>query len=262
MDPTRFEGLNAIVTGAAQGVGRATAERLAREGACVFLVDRAGAHCAAVRDGINAAGGRAESITADLETHAGVVTMVREVLRAVPTIDVSVHNVGGTIWMKPFWEYAPAEIEKEISRSLWPTLWCCREVIPVMLAQKTGAIVNVGSAVTRGNRYRVPYATAKGGVHTATLCMAAELGETGVRINCVAPGALDNADRVIARNEVPLSEAERGWQEDMYRRSLGSTPLNRRGRAEEIAAAICFLASQEASYITGQTLSVAGGATI
>lgn len=256
----RFAARNAIVTGAAQGVGRAVARRLAAEGARVFLVDKAIAACQASRDEIRDAGGTAEAIEADLETHAGAQGMVRDVLRAAGSIDISVHNVGGTIWMKPFWEYAPAEIEKEIARSLWPTLWCCREVIPVMRAQQRGAIVNVGSAVTRGGVYRVPYAAAKGGVHVMTACMASELGDCGVRVNCVAPGGLDNAGRGIPRNAAPLSEQEKRWQADMYAHSAGSKAIRRLGTADEVAAAICFLASDEASFITGQLVSVAGGA--
>jgi len=256
----RFAGKTAIVTGAAQGVGRAVSRRLAAEGARVFLVDRAIEPCMGARDEIRRAGGNAEALEADLETHAGALYMVREVLAAAGGIDVSVHNVGGTIWMKPFWEYTPAEIEKEIARSLWPTLWCCREVVAVMREQRRGSIVNVGSAVTRGGLYRVPYAAAKGGVHALTACMASEVGELGVRVNCVAPGGLDNAGRVVPRNPAPLSEAERRWQAEMYARSAGGRVIARLGTADDIAAAICFVASEEASFITGQLFSVAGGA--
>jgi dihydroxycyclohexadiene carboxylate dehydrogenase len=257
----RFEGKIAVVTGAAQGIGKATALRLAAEGARVVLVDRAGEQGEQVRGQIASTGGDAVFVHADLETHAGAAEMVRRALAFGGRIDVSVHNVGGTIWFKPFWEYAPDEIEREVSRSLWPTLWCCREVIPVMRAQGAGSIVNIGSPVTRGGLYRVPYAASKGGVHAMTACMANELGGSGVRVNCVAPGAMDNADRVVPRNPNPLSDAERGWVKDMYGRTLEEIPLHRLGRAEEVAAAICFLAADEASYITGQVISAAGGLT-
>lgn len=257
----RFQGKTAIVTGAAQGIGKAAALRLAAEGASVVLVDAVIGQCIAVRDEIRQRGGRAEAVHADLETHVGARDMVRQALAFWDRIDVSVHNVGGTIWFKPFWEYPPEQIEKEISRSLWPTLWCCREVIPLMRAQGKGAIINVGSAVTRGGLYRVPYAAAKGGVHAMTLCMANELGGSGVRVNCVAPGGLDNTDRVIPRNPQPLSEREKDWVKEMYQHTLADTALHRLGTAEEVAAAICFLAADESSYITGQLLSVAGGGT-
>ena len=257
----RFQQRVAVVTGAAQGIGRAAAERFAQEGAKVFLVDRAAEQGLAAVEEICAGGGDARFLEADLESHGGARAMVEEVLRQAGRIDVAVHNVGGTIHVKPFWEYQPREIEQEISRSLLPTLWCCREVIPVMLRQQRGAIVNVGSAVTRGGLFRVPYAAAKGGVHVMTTCLAHELTDTGVRVNCVAPGAMDNADRVIPRNTQPPTDLDRERMQALYARALSETPLGRRGRAEEVAAAICFLAADESSFITGQILSVAGGAT-
>jgi dihydroxycyclohexadiene carboxylate dehydrogenase len=258
---TRFSGRNAVVTGAGQGLGRAVAEQLAREGARVFLVDRAPHQVDEVKAGIAANGGKADVLCADLESYDEVKRLFATVASMVPTLDVSVHNVGGTIWIKPYWEYQPKEIEKEISRSLWTTLWCCYEAVPIMRRQGKGAIVNVGSVVTRGDLYRVPYAVAKAGIHAATMCLANELGDCGVRVNCVAPGGLDNADRVVPRNDQPLSDKEKGWLNEVYQETIARTPLNRLGRAKEVAAAICFLASDEASYITGQTLSAAGGGT-
>ncbi len=256
----RFDGRTAIVTGAAQGIGRATALRLAAEGAAVVVVDRARAQCLLVLAELHAAGAQAMFIDADLERHDGAERMVEETLARFGRIDVAVHNVGGTIRVKPFWEYGVAEIEQEINRSLWPALWCCREVIPVMRRQGSGAIVNVGSAVTRGGLFRVPYAAAKGGVHAMTLCMASELADSGVRVNCVAPGAIDNADRVIPRNPEPPSDGDRERIKAMYTQTLAATPLGRMGSAAEVAAAICFLAADESSFVTGQVWSVAGGA--
>ncbi|WP_333904532.1 1,6-dihydroxycyclohexa-2,4-diene-1-carboxylate dehydrogenase [Achromobacter insolitus] len=254
----RFKGQVALVTGAAQGVGRATARRLAAEGAHVVVVDRAEEQGAAVAEEIRAAGGRARFVQADLETHEGAQSMVRAALEINGRIDVSVHNVGGTIWTRPFWEYTPEQMQREVNRSLWPTLWSCREVIPVMRAQGAGAIVNVGSNATRGI-YRVPYSASKGGVHAATVCMALELAKSGVRVNCVSPGALDNGVRAIPRNHETPSEQETAWVGEMYASCLRDTPQDRLGQAEEVAAAICFMAAPEASYITGQIMYVAGG---
>lgn len=258
MGDRRFENKVALVTGSAQGIGRATAIRLAAEGAKVFIVDRATEVNAEVAGEIAAAGGTVRAFSADLETHAGAEAMVAAAVEAYGRIDVAVHNVGGTIWAKPFWEYQPEEMEKEIRRSLWPTLWSCRAVIPVMIRQKSGSIVNVGSNATRGI-YRVPYSAAKGGVHAMTTCMALELAEHGIRVNAVSPGAIDNGVRAVPRNTAPLSEQERAWGQEMYEDILGGTPLRRMGTKEEVAATICFFASDEAAYITGQTCFVAGG---
>jgi len=258
MNTQRFEGHIALVTGAAQGVGRATANRLAAEGATVLVVDRSVEHGQAVAEEIRAAGGRASFTSADLETHAGARHMVRHALALHGRIDVSVHCVGGTIWTKPFWEYTPDEMQREVTRSLWPTLWSCREIVPVMREQGRGAIVNVGSNATRGI-YRVPYSASKGGVHAATVCMALELAGSGVRVNCVSPGALDNGVRAIPRNTEAPTPQEQDWSREMYGDCLGTTPMHRLGSTDEVAAAICFMAAPEASYITGQTLYVAGG---
>ena len=258
MGDKRFADKVALVTGAAQGIGRVTALRLAREGARLLIVDRSAEHNECVRAEIAAAGGTAYALSADLETFEGAQASVAAALEAYGRIDVAVHNVGGTIWSKPFWEYQPEEMEKEIRRSLWPTLWSCRAVIPVMMRQKAGSIVNVGSNATRGI-YRVPYSAAKGGVHAMTTCMALELAEHGIRVNAVSPGAIDNGTRAIPRNPKPLSEQEKQWGKEMYEDILAGTPLRRMGTQEEVAATICFFASEEAGYITGQTCFVAGG---
>lgn len=158
----RFADKIAVVTGAAQGIGFATAQRLGREGATVVVADRAEQ---ATLDAV--ARLMAESVDAhpaihDLEQQTGAAALYNAVSDKFGRIDVAVHNVGGTIWAKPYWEYTTEEIVAEINRSLWPTLWCCHAVLPHMRAAGRGAIVNIGSVATRGVN-RVPYAAAKGG---------------------------------------------------------------------------------------------------
>jgi dihydroxycyclohexadiene carboxylate dehydrogenase len=258
MSHLRFDGCIALVTGAAQGIGFATARQLAREGATVIVADRAIEPAQAAVRQIKNDGGNAICAVHDLEHREGSVDLIKNIERDFKRIDVAVHNVGGTIWSKPYWEYAPEEIVAEIQRSLWPTLWGCHAVLPAMLRQGSGAIVNVGSVATRGIN-RVPYAAAKGGVAAITAALSLELGTTGVRINCVAPGGVDVGTRATPRNSTPLSDADIHGFEGVVEQTLRDTPMGRFGRPDELAAAICFLASDEASYITGQTLYVAGG---
>lgn len=254
---TSFKDKTALVTGAAQGIGRAVAMRLAHDGARVALVDRVVESCNKVREEITAAGGQALVILEDLESKTGVDNMITQALAAFDSIDIAVHNVGGTMWTKPFWEYADEEIQQEIDRSLWPTLRCCRAVIPVMISQKCGNIVNIGSVATRGI-YRVPYSAAKGAVHAMTVCMAMELAEHNIRVNCVAPGAIES-NRVIPRNTIAATEVEKQWHSDVIAQTLRDSLQNRMGQADEVAAAVAFLAADESSYVTGQVLNVAGG---
>jgi dihydroxycyclohexadiene carboxylate dehydrogenase len=253
-----FDNKVAVVTGAAQGIGRATAMRLARDGARVALADRAGDACAQVRDLIAADGGQAIVIAADLETSAGVDHMVERTLAEFGAIDIAVHNVGGAIRIKPFWEYSDDEIQQEISRSLWPTLRCCRAIIPVMLRQRRGAIVNIGSMATR-EIYRVPYSAAKGGVDAMTVCLAMELAKHNIRVNCVAPGSIEQTERIVPRGDSPLSEQDLRWREEVRIKNQHGAYLPRRGTADEVAAAVAFFASDEAAHVTGEIMYVAGG---
>jgi dihydroxycyclohexadiene carboxylate dehydrogenase len=254
----RYDGKIAVVTGAAQGIGRATAVRLSNEGATVVLADRAETECQAVREEIAARGGHASVAIVDLEAARGARELVAETVRQYGRVDLAVHNVGGTIRIKPYDQYREEEIEQEISRSLWPTLWCCHAVVTQMIQQRFGAIVNVGSFATRGIN-RVPYSAAKGAVHAMTASLSLELAPLGIRVNCVAPGGVDGGPRKIPRNPNVLSESEVAWWKEVTAQTLASTPLGRYGTPDEIASAICFIGSEEASYITGQTLYVAGG---
>ena len=256
----RFAGKAAVVTGAAQGIGREVALRLAREGGRVALVDRSDL-VEEVRREAEAAGADALAITADLETYAGATAAVEGARGRFGRVDILVNNVGGTIWARPYAEYQEAQIEAEIRRSLFPTLWCCRAVLPALLEGGGGAIVNVSSVATRGVN-RVPYAAAKGGVNAVTACLAWEYAAHGIRVNGVAPGGTEAPPRRIPRNAsgaAEQSEQEKGWWREVVEQTKASSLMHRYGTTEDQAAAILFLASDEASYITGVTLPVAGG---
>jgi len=255
--PGRFDGQCLTVTGAAQGIGLAVATRIAAEGGEVVLVDRADlVHEVAAQ--LREAGGKAHSVTADLETFEGAEAAVSFALRTTGRIDTLVNVVGGTIWAKPYEHYAPDEIEKEIRRSLFPTLRMCRAVAPHLTEQGGGTIVNVSSVATRGVN-RVPYSAAKGGVNAVTASLALELAPYGIRVVATAPGGTVAPERRIARGPSPQSEQEKRWYQQIVDQTVDSSLLKRYGTLDEQAAAICFLASAEASYITGTVLPVAGG---
>jgi len=250
----RFAGKVAVVTGAAQGIGRDVALRLAAEGARVVLADRSDL----VHEVQAEAGADCLAVTGDLELYADAAALMDAAVARFGRLDVLVNNVGGTIWAKPYAEYEAAQIEAELRRSLFPTMWCCRSALPHMLAGGGGSIVNVSSVATRGIN-RVPYSAAKGGVNALTACLAWEYAEAGIRVNAVAPGGTAAPPRRIPRNPAVPSPQEAAWMQRVVDQTTGSSSMRRYGTTADQAAAILFLASDEAGYITGTVLPVAGG---
>lgn len=258
LHPNRFSDKVAIVTGAAQGIGKTVALQLLAEGGSVVLVDRSPIVNEIASQLSEDQKNKALPVIADLEQFSGFQSVVEQAVAKFGRVDILINNVGGTIWMKPFATYEEDQIEKEIRRSLFPTLWGCRAVLPVMLDQKGGVIVNVSSVATRGIN-RVPYAAAKGGVNALTAAMAFEYAEKNIRVNAVAPGGTEAPERLIPRNETPDSEQEKIWRQEVADQTTDSSLMKRYGTIEEQTSAILFLASDEASYITGITIPVAGG---
>ncbi|PTT69404.1 1,6-dihydroxycyclohexa-2,4-diene-1-carboxylate dehydrogenase [Arthrobacter sp. HMWF013] len=261
--PGRYAGRVVVVTGSAQGIGQKVAERIGAEGGAVVLVDRADLVHEVARGiqeaaKVSGSGGSALSVTADLETFAGAQQAVDAALAAHGRVDVLVNNVGGTIWARPYEEYDEDKIEKEIRRSLFPTLWTCRAVLPAMLQQGSGTIVNVSSVATRG-LHRVPYAAAKGGVNALTQSLAMEVGGRGIRVVATAPGGTEAPARKVKRGPEAESSAEKAWYQVIVDQTVDSSIFKRYGTLDEQAAPIVFLGSDEASYLTGTIIPVAGG---
>ncbi|MCA2134731.1 1,6-dihydroxycyclohexa-2,4-diene-1-carboxylate dehydrogenase [Citrobacter portucalensis] len=253
----RFAQRVMVVTGAAQGIGKAVALRAAREGASLALIDRAEWVEDVARE-LRDAGHNILAIRADLEQWTETEQALATAYHHFGRIDILVNNVGGTIWARPYAEYSAAQIEAEVRRSLFPTLWGCRAVLPFMLKQGHGAIVNVSSVATRGVN-RVPYSASKGGVNALTQSLAFEYAESGIRINATAPGGTEAPPRLTPRNNEVPSEEETCWYQQVVDQTCDTSLMHRYGTVDEQAAAILFLASDDASYITGTILPVAGG---
>lgn len=263
LSPGRFADKVVVVTGAAQGIGRAVAERIAAEGGDVVLVDRseiAEEVAAQINDrsGTDGAGTATAVTGVDLEQAAGAEAFVAAALEAHGRIDVQINVVGGTIWARPYEEYDAEKIDKEIRRSLFPTLYSCHAVLRPMLEAGSGTIVNVSSVAT-GGLNRVPYAAAKGGVNALTKALAFEVAERGIRVVATAPGGTLAPPRAVQRGPGPQGEQEEAWYRTIVDQTVSSSYMKRYGTLAEQAAPIVFLASDEASYITGSVLPVGGG---
>ena len=261
----RFEGQVAVVTGAGQGIGAATARRLAQEGASIVIGDMVEESSQRVCADIKEFGGSCVISLGELSKWENAEALMKRAHEAFGRIDVLANVAGGTIWFQSFQYYTPEQIEAEIGKSFWTAVWCCRAVLPYMIEQKSGAIVNIATHAVVG-AFRVPYAAAKAGQIGLTTSLAKEVAPLGIRVNCVAPSGTAADDRVTPRNYgvgvvgSDLPQEEKDLQEK-YRveQRIVEIPMGRRGEAYEQASAIAFLASHDASYITGQVLPVGGG---
>jgi dihydroxycyclohexadiene carboxylate dehydrogenase len=263
----RFAGKIAIVAGSGQGIGRAAARRLAQEGATVVAADIVESTAQRVADELRAFGASASPYVGDLSQVENCQALMARAKDEYGRIDVLVNIVGGNIWWRLFEHYEPDQIVKEVNKNFWPTMWLCWSVLPYMIEQQSGAIVNIATHAVV-SQYRLPYAASKAGIMGLTTSLSKEVAKHGIRVNCVVPHGTEADDRVVPghygvdveSNPIPpeQEEARRKFQREIPDKEI---PMGRRARAEEQASAIAFLASDDASYISGQVLPVGGGAT-
>ncbi|MEU5989563.1 3-oxoacyl-ACP reductase family protein [Spirillospora sp. NPDC047418] len=245
----RLQGRTAIVTGAGRGIGRAIAEKLAAEGALLVATD---IDEAAAKQTAADLGGDAIGIRTDVTSRESVVATVGKTLARFGRIDVLVNNAGWDV-AGPFVDSDPADWDRIMAVNLYGVLHACHAVLPVMAAQKSGAVVNIGSDAGRvGSSGEAVYSAAKGGVIAFTKTLAREQARYRVRANCVCPGPTDTA-----------LFASMGGDDPRLREALvRAIPFRRLAEPADIAAVVAFLASDEAGFVTGQTVSVSGGLTM
>lgn len=247
----RLDGKVAVVTGAGGGLGSLAARAFAAAGADVVLVGRTAEKLGAVEDVVRAAGRRAAAIVADVTRSDEVNRMVEQAVGELGRIDILLNNAGVTS-PKTLVELTDEDWHRIMDTSATGAFYCARAVAPVMMRQREGAIINMGSILSaRGMAKRTAYSAAKAAVANLTRALALELGAHGIRVNAIAPTVIvTDLNRELVRT-----------QPQLYQAVVDRTPLGRLGAPEDIAGALVFLASPAARFITGQTLFVDGGYT-
>ena len=245
-----LQGKVAIVTGAGKGLGWAIAQRLAVDGASLVLAEIDGPSgqekAAAVREMKR----EALAVKMDVSRWADVESMVKQVMLKFKRIDILVNNAGVLGPYFPVMEYQEEMWDRVIAVHLKGTFLCCKAVLPVMKAQGSGQVVNLASVAGKeGNANMAPYAAAKAGIISLTKTLGKEMAPYNVRVNCVSPALIETD---MAKEMTPEQRAL----------LTSKIPLGRLGKPEEVAAVVKFLASDEASFVTGQCYDISGGRSV
>jgi NAD(P)-dependent dehydrogenase (short-subunit alcohol dehydrogenase family) len=245
----RLTGRRAVVTGGAAGIGRAIAEDLVREGASVVLHDADGDGVAHAAEEIRRKGGDVTGVLVDVTDRPAVRAAIAEADATAP-VDILVNNAGINVIKRPA-DYTDDDWDRVLAVNLTGTWTYCQALGTRMAERGRGSIVNVASVASVMAHYqRAPYHASKAGVHLLTKSLAQDLGEFGVRVNAVGPGSVEATDMQQVPGHLRADAA------------VAITALRRRGKPAEIAAAVSFLVSDDASFITGHLLMVDGGMSI
>jgi NAD(P)-dependent dehydrogenase (short-subunit alcohol dehydrogenase family) len=266
----RFEGKGAIVTGGGSGIGKAAAVRLAREGASVLVADIQDDKARETAEEIKKAGGQAEAYKVDLTRIADIEAMIGMAVKLWGRLDILV-NSAGLVKSQAFLEVTEADYDRIMDVNLKGTAFCVQKACAQMLAQIptdkralpaadrcNGKIVNLSSiSGRRGRAYQLQYAASKAAIISLTQSAALAFAQYGINVNAICPSVVhtpmweqNNADKAKSFGVDPKKESDE---------FIAKIPMKRPGTAEEMAAAICFLCSPDADYVTGQTLNVDGG---
>jgi 3-oxoacyl-[acyl-carrier protein] reductase len=244
----RLDGKIAIVTGASRGIGKGIAQRLANEGAKVVMTARGVDALHDAARSIEEKGGIVLAIPGDAGVKSDVEAMFKQVLDTWGSVDVVVNNAAWTLPVAHILEMDEAHWDTVMQSNLKSVYLHCHRAANIMVDRGThGSIINISSfAAARAHRYMAAYDASKGGMEAMTRTMAIDLGTFGIRVNVVGPGAIHNEDFELQGEEAKLRRGQ-------------TVPLGRVGYPEDVAGAVSFLASDDASYITGQCLYVDGG---
>ena len=241
-----LNGRVALVTGGSRGIGKAIAEALARRGATVMVADVAADLASTTAAGIVASGGSAEAVPFDVTDQASVDSGVEGIMSRHGRIDILVNNAGITRDQLAM-RMKRAEWDAVLSVNLTGAFTCSQAVLRPMMKQRSGRIISISSVVGQmGNAGQANYAASKAGIIGLSKALAREVASRNVTVNVVAPGLID-------------TDMTRALPEAVQKDWLTKVPLGRFGSPEDVAAAVCFLASDEAAYVTGQVLAVNGG---
>ena len=262
----RLAGKVAVVTGATRGIGRGIALTLAREGADVVVAGRTvedKSHMPgtiySVADEVRSLGRRALPVQVDVSNEEQVKDMVKKTIDEFGKIDILVNNAGIVVNVKPLWEVAKEEWDQIVAVDFTGTFLCCKYVVPHMIEQKSGKIINMGSIQGRqGLRGQAPYGACKAAIHNFTLALAKDVAEYNINVNAVGPGAVKS---YLMEALWGISWSDLGIEKDRAFEQLYETYslFHREVTPEDIGNAVMFLASEEARNINGSVIYVEGG---